>query len=128
MRNKEKEIRDQALKYALRIAEEEGIEGLREEINRRGIMGLSLLAPAKEVAKIKYDITARVIDIIKIFAIYIMLTEFNFEKDEIQQFDNEFNELCAQALINTEKSFEEMRAYVYERTGLNITIAKGIGE
>lgn len=128
MKNNERDIRNQALKYALRIAEEEGIEGLREEINRRGIMGLSLLAPAKEVSKLKYEITVRVVDIIKIFAIYVTLNEFNFTKEDVEKFDNQFNELCAQALVNSEKSFEEMRAYVYEKTGLNLTIAKGIGE
>lgn len=120
------EARNQALRYALQIAEERGVEGLREEISKRGIMGISILAPAKEVLDVKVAITKRTIDVIMLFTIDLLTREFGFDEYDAKLYQKKFKELTWEIELNPEMSVEEYAKEVSERVGFDISISKGI--
>ena len=122
------EIRNQALNYALKIAENYGVEGLRDEISRRQIMKYSLLAPAKEIQKIKVEITERTVDIVTSITLDTLMEKFNFDKDMANIFYSEFNKMVAVILTDTEDNLENLTERVANKTGIKVNIRKGIGE
>lgn len=122
------EIRNQALNYALKIAENYGVEGLRDEISRRQIMKYSLLAPDKEIQKIKVEITERTVDIVTSITLDTLMEKFNFDKDMANIFYSEFNKMVAVILTDTEDNLENLTERVANKTGIKVNIRKGIGE
>lgn len=120
------EARNQALRYALTVAEERGIDGLRDEISRRGIMNLSILAPAREILSLKVDITERVIDIVTLFAIKLIIDDFGFDDYDAKMFYEKFTALTVDILIDPEKNLDVLKREVEEKTGLKMNIRKGL--
>lgn len=122
------EARNQALRYALKIAEERGVEGLREEITKRGIMNLSTLAPAREIFDMEVEVTKRTIDVVMLFTIDLLTREFGFDEYDARQYQDKFQELTYQIQLNPEKSVDELAKEVAKRVGFDIRISKGLGE
>lgn len=120
------EARNQALKYSLQIVEERGINGLREEITKRGIMNLSILAPAREIFDMKVKVTARTIDVVMLFTIDLLTREFGFDEYDAMVYKEKFKELTAQLEKNPETSVDELAKEVSERVGFDIKISKGL--
>lgn len=126
--NKEKQIRDQAMAYALRIAEKYGIEGLKEEISQRGINNISILAPAKEMMKAKVDITERVVDLVSGLAIETLINGFDFTPKQTNDFYAAFQAQIAKMLIDSDVQIQAMMDRIERYSGLRISVRKGLGE
>ena len=94
--NKEEQARREGMAYALQIAEERGIEGLREELKFRNCTNIPLGISSKFAHEAIEDIKAQVCDCYMILSIATMHDEFGFGQKRCQQFINRFEEkaLC----------------------------------
>lgn len=122
------EARNQALRYALEIAENRGIEGLREEITRRGLMNISLLAPVKEILESKVKITERTCDIVMVLSMKLMIDEFGFDDYDAKLFYEKFNEITAAVILDPDKNLEKEKQELFEKIGFTVDIRKGLEE
>lgn len=122
---KEQIARNDGMNYALKIAEEEGIDGLRTHCSMRGILNIGDRVDYKQLQNAKIDITIRTVDIIRLFIDYI-LTCNNFEVEDIKMVNHNLDELVARVMVNTEDRLDDLINYVYEKTGIMHTIGKGL--
>lgn len=77
--------------YALRIAKREGIEGLEEELKRRGITGVNLPASHKEIDQELDKIKMQVLDTVLAMSCLVLRNEFCFGEKRLNRFKERFN-------------------------------------
>ena len=80
------DIRNQALAFALAIAERDGVQGLREEISRRGIANISLLVPSREYCEAKAEMMLNASILMQALCLSILYKHFDFGKLEADRF------------------------------------------
>lgn len=86
------EGRNEGMLYALKIVEEKGIDGLKEEIRFRGLTSLPTAIPKKALDECVNNIKMNVIDTFTILTVATLHDEFGFGEKRCQQFINRFEE------------------------------------
>lgn len=84
--------RNEGMDYALRIVEKDGIEGLRTEIKKRGITGISINCSHKELEKASESMRNMMFDTFMCFTLGILHDEFGIGPERAQRFMDKFCE------------------------------------
>lgn len=82
---KEDKWRREGMSYALRVAEEKGIDGLREDLKLRGAINLPIPVDEKMLNEFAYDIKDNVVDSMLILMAATLHDEFGFGEKRVQR-------------------------------------------
>ena len=82
---KEDKWRREGMSYALRVAEEKGIDGLREDLKLRGAINLPIPVDEKMLNEFAYDIKDNVVDSMLILMAATLHDEFGFGEKRVQK-------------------------------------------
>ena len=82
---KEDKWRREGMSYALRVAEEKGIDGLREDLKLRGAINLPIPVDEKLLNEFAYDIKDNVVDSMLILMAATLHDEFGFGEKRVQK-------------------------------------------
>ena len=82
---KEDKWRREGTSYALRVAEEKGIDGLREDLKLRGAINLPIPVDEKMLNEFAYDIKDNVVDSMLILMAATLHDEFGFGEKRVQR-------------------------------------------
>ena len=121
------DARNQGMKYALDIAEKYGIEGLRDEISMRNIANVSVLIPAREMQKVKRDITERTIDVIAALSISVLL-DMEYPPETAKKSYAALLRQKVEVVTEPDKDITSVTAKVSKTTGIDIKVRKGLGK
>ena len=78
------------LKLALRIADRDGIDGIRKEIAYRNNGGIDIRIAMRELDEASQTIKETCVDTIMTMAMWALRDEFGFGKDRMQRFYDRF--------------------------------------
>ena len=113
--------RMEGMAYALRIAEKDGIEGLREELLKRNITKINLNVSHKELEKATEQMRNMMFDTFMAFTVGILHDVWGFGPDRTQKFMDKFQEgaeLMEQGVI----TWDEIIENAYEVVGKKLAI------
>ena len=84
--------RMEGLVYAERIVAKDGIEGLREEIKKRGCSGMSINVSHKEMERATSQMRNMMLDTVMSMSMGILHDKFGFGHDRLQKFMDAFQD------------------------------------
>lgn len=115
--------RREGMAYALRIVEKDGIEGLKEEIEKRKITGLDLNISHKEMEEATQQMRNMMMDTIMAFSIGILHDIFGFGHKRATRFKENF-EAGADLLNSGAISWQQIIENTEETTGIQLKIRR----
>ena len=92
--SKEEQARRDGMAYALKVAKEKGIDGLEDEIKRRGCGIAPCTIRQKELNELKKNISDNVIVSITAMSAYVLRWKFGFGDKRINRFKDYVNDLA----------------------------------
>lgn len=107
--------------YALRIAKREGIEGLEEELNRRGITGINLPASHKEIDREIDKIKMQVLDTVLAMSCLVLRNEFCFGEKRLNRFKERFS-FETSCLEDGHTTWADVLEMIRKETGIELQI------
>lgn len=121
------DARNQGMRYALDIVEKSGIESLRDEISIRNIADVSVLVPAREMQKVKRDVTERTIDVVAALSVSVLL-DMGFAPDMAKQYYAAFLRKTVEVVTDPDRNMTFLTDEIYKKTGIDIKVRKGLGK
>lgn len=121
--DKLEQSRREGMSYALRIAEEKGIDGLREDLKRRNALNIPVGLKQSRVDEFTQNVKHNVVDTMLILASVTLRDEFGFGKDRLARFIERFNykaECLGDDLVEWQDLIEQMQ----EECGLEFSIRR----
>lgn len=115
------QARMDGMAYALRIAKKEGIEGLEEELKRRGITGVNLPASHKEIDQELDKIKMQVLDTVLAMSCLVLRNEFHFGEKRLNRFKERFN-FETSCLEDGHTTWVDVLEMVRKETGIELQI------
>lgn len=113
------------LKLALRIADRDGIDGIRKEIVYRNNGGINTRLSMRELDEASQTIKETCVDTIMTMAMWVLRDEFGFGKDRMQRFYDRFM-LKTDMALNHVTNFPEIRKTLEKELGYEINKRIGI--
>lgn len=117
------EGRNEGMLFALRIAEEKGIEGLKDEIRFRHLTSLPTAVPRKALNECVENIKMNVVDTFTLLTVATLHDEFGFGQKRCQQFIKRFEEKT-DCLVDDYCSWEDYIRAIKEELNLTLDIRK----
>lgn len=117
--------RNDGLAMALRIAEEDGIEGLRKEIKFRGVTGIHTTLAKKELDQASKQIKEMTLDTMIVLAVATLHDEFDFGQKRCQRFMDRL-ELKAGCLIDNLATWPDYIKAIKDEIGLELSIRENL--
>ena len=117
--------RNDGLAMALRIAEEDGIEGLRREIKFRGVTGIHTALAKKELDQASKQIKEMTLDTMIVLAVATLHDEFDFGQKRCQRFMDRL-ELKAGCLIDDLATWTDYIKAIKDEIGLELSIRENL--
>lgn len=117
--------RNDGLAMALRIAEEDGIEGLRKEIKFRGVTGIHTTLAKKELDQASKQIKEMTLDTMIVLAVATLHDEFDFGQKRCQRFMDRL-ELKAGCLIDDLATWPDYIKAIKDEIGLELSIRENL--
>lgn len=91
MNRKEEKWRNEGAAYALRVAKEEGVEHLEQDLRRRGAVGIPMNIPEKAI-EATYDMLAkRIMNTMKTVAMWVLYEEHGWRSVRLQRFEQQMD-------------------------------------
>lgn len=115
--------RREGMLYAARIVEKDGLEGLQEEIKKRGISGININVSHKEMEAATGQMRNMMMDTIMAFSMGILHDRFGFGHDRLQKFMDAFVE-GADLLNSGTITWNDIIDNTEESTGIKLTIRR----
>jgi hypothetical protein len=109
--SKEEQARRDGMQWALRIAEEGGVEALKRECEIRSITDLPVGLREKEADQFCNNVKANTFDAIRIMALTVLTDEFDFDTEQCNRFMDRFNlktECLKGAYVNWHDLIEQL--------------------
>jgi hypothetical protein len=97
--SKEEQARISGLQRGLEIAEKEGIEGLREEVNFRCKTKIPLAWDRKDLGDAMQEIQDNMLSTVLLMSVYCLRQKFDFTEDDIDEFSKIYIENSKQLLV-----------------------------
>lgn len=119
--NKEEQARLQGMAYALKIAEEKGVDGLREEIKYRNATYVPIAISRKAMDECVNNIKMNTIDTMLILSASTLRDEFGFGKERLARFIERFNHK-AECLIDGFCTWDDQMTMLAEECGIKLNI------
>lgn len=110
------------MKFALRVAEENGIDGLRKEVNFRDKTGLSLKMTQAELDEATRVIKRKCIENVYAIVFMTIRDEFGFGKERLLRLFDRLNSRSA-SMIEEMIEIDEYRKQLETETGIKIDFA-----
>ena len=110
---------------ALRIAESDGIEGLRKEIKFRGVTGIHTALAKKELDQASKQIKEMTLDTMIVLAVATLHDEFDFGQKRCQRFMDRL-ELKAGCLIDNLATWPDYIKAIKDEIGLELSIRENL--
>lgn len=117
--------RNDGLAMALRITEEDGIEGLRKEIKFRGVTGIHTTLAKKELDQASKQIKEMTLDTMIVLAVATLHDEFDFGQKRCQRFMDRL-ELKAGCLIDDLATWPDYIKAIKDEIGLELSIRENL--
>lgn len=117
--------RNDGLAMALRIAESDGIEGLRREIKFRGVTGIHTALAKKELDQASKQIKEMTLDTMIVLAVATLHDEFDFGQKRCQRFMDRL-ELKAGCLIDDLATWPDYIKAIKDEIGLELSIRENL--
>lgn len=117
--------RNDGLAMALRIAEEDGIEGPRKEIKFRGVTGIHTTLAKKELDQASKQIKEMTLDTMIVLAVATLHDEFDFGQKRCQRFMDRL-ELKAGCLIDDLATWPDYIKAIKDEIGLELSIRENL--
>lgn len=117
--------RNDGLAMALRIAESDGIEGLRREIKFRGVTGIHTALAKKELDQASKQIKEMTLDTMIVLAVATLHDEFDFGQKRCQRFMDRL-ELKAGCLIDNLATWPDYIKAIKDEIGLELSIRENL--
>ena len=117
--------RNDGLAMALRIAEEDGIEGLRKEIKFRGVTGIHTTLAKKELDQASKQIKEMTLDTMIVLAVATLHDEFDFGQKRCQRFMDRL-ELKAGCLVDDLATWTDYIKAIKDEIGLELSIRENL--
>ena len=115
------QARMDGMAYALRIAKREGIEGLEEELKRRGITRVNLPASHKEIDQELDKIKMQVLDTVLAMSCLVLRNEFCFGEKRLNRFKERFN-FETSCLEDGHTTWADVLEMIRKETGIELQI------
>ena len=113
--------RNDGMAYALRIVEEKGVDGLREEIKFRGISGINLCASKSELEKTAQTFKEHAMKFSILIALVTLYDDFYFSNWQGKEFSDKYYERV-EGLARGDVTMAEYVDYCKENLGLVIDL------
>lgn len=113
------------LKLALRIADRDGVDGIRKEIVYRNNGGINTRLSMRELDEASQTIKENCVDTILIMSMYSLRDEYGYGKDRMQRFYDRFM-LKTDMVLNHVTDFPEIRKTLEKELGYEINKRIGI--
>lgn len=113
--------RNEGLAYALRIAEVDGVEGLKREVESRRVTGISINVSHKELEEACASMRMMMFDTMRMCVIGILTDRWGFGAKRIGQFMDDFDEAC-ELLDKGVIEWQGIRDRINERYGMYLDI------
>lgn len=128
--SKEEQARRAGMAYALKIAKEKGIDGLEEELKRRGALNAPITLPQKELDAFTTNVKIHTIGTITTLAEYVLRNKFDFgnrgrngQMGRMDKFKHWMN-FYAESVVEDYLTIDDMVENLNEETGVDLWFKK----
>lgn len=115
------EGRNQGMSFALRVAERNGVEGLRQEIKARGIMNIPLEHSLKEVNEFAQRVREDTFNAVMVMAFMTLKDEFGFGNKRLERFQERFK-TKTDCLAENYLTWQDMVDTIQKENGIDLPI------
>lgn len=119
--SKEEVARFSGADWALRIAEAEGVEGLRKELERRNILQIPLKASKADVEEAVNKIKQNVMATVLLMSCSALRDEFGFGYTRMNRFLERYT-LKAKCLVDKYVYWKDLYQTILDETGIEIKL------
>lgn len=121
--SKEEQARRDGMLWAYHVAQQDGIEALKKEIDKRGIQDIPVGIRDKELQKL-YDETERLaVDCTLVMTLHTLVDEFDFNEEQCNRFKARYNSKT-ECLLDKYTSWKEIIETLSEELNLKLNIHK----
>lgn len=128
--SKEEEARRAGMAYALKIAKEKGVDGLEEELKRRGALFAPIFLAQKELDTFTNNVKIHTIGTITAMAEYTLRNKFGFgnrgrngKRGRMDEFKHWMN-FYAESVVEDYLTIDDMVENLNEETGVDLWFKK----
>lgn len=114
--SKEEQARISGLQRGLEIAEKEGIEGLREEVNFRCKTKIPLAWDRKDLGDAMQEIQDNMLSTIMLMSVFVLRDEFGFGKERVKRFTDKYIENSKQ-LLSKDLNWADVKEVMEQEIG-----------
>ena len=121
--SREEIARRQGMEYALKIAKEKGIEGLEQEIKRRGRTVAPCLIPQKEMDEFTLKVKKNATGVVTALSEMVLRDKFGFGTMRMNRFKDYINEL-ADSIEKDYLTVNDVISTIRDETGIDLEFEK----
>ena len=107
------------MEYALKIAKEKGIEGLEQEIKRRGRTVAPCLVPQKEMDEFTLKVKQNATGVVTALPEMVLRDKFGFGTTRMNRFKDYINEL-ADSIEKDYLTVDDVISTIRDETGIDL--------
>ncbi len=114
--SKEEQARLSGIQRGLEIAENKGIEALREEVEFRCKYKIPLACDMKDVGEALKEIQDNMLSTIMLMSVFVLRDEFGFGKERVKRFTDKYIENSKQ-LLSKDLNWADVKEAMEEEIG-----------
>ena len=114
---KDEQLRREGMSYALRVAKENGIEGLENELHRRNASEVPLRITKAQMQQYSESVKENVVNHILLLSLVTLRDEFEFGAKRLKQFQERFTDK-ASCIAGDWTTWEEQVKVLAEEVGI----------
>ena len=119
--SKEELARFSGAEWGVRLVEERGLDGAKEELRLREIKGIPLKANTGDLEKFCEEEKSNTIVTVMLMTAITLRDEYGFGKDRLHRFIERFNQKT-ECLIGHFVNWQEIQETLFEETGIKIEL------
>lgn len=121
--SREEIARRQGMEYALKIAKEKGIEGLEQEIKRRGRTVAQCLVPQKEMDEFTLKVKQNATGVVTVLSEMVLRDKLGFGTTRMNRFRDYINEL-ADSIEKDYLTVDDVISTIRDETGIDLEFSR----
>lgn len=114
---KDEQLRREGMSYALRVAKENGVEGLENELHRRNASEVPLRITKAQMQQYSESVKENVVNHILLLSLVTLRDEFEFGAKRLKQFQERFTD-NASCIAGDWTTWEEQVKVLAEEVGI----------
>lgn len=115
--DKMEQARREGMSYALRVAKEQGVDGLEQELERRNASGLPIAYKRETLQEAWDNVKMQTLDMVCLVAEMVLRDEFDFGKARLERFRKRFD-FKSGCLLDGFVTIEDMQEALKKETGI----------